>query len=75
MFFTLLIGSGLTLMFPFLTEALIDKGVNAGNLGFISFILLAQLSVFLGVLVVEIFRNWLMLFVGTHLSITIISDF
>ncbi len=75
MFLFLLTGSGLTLIFPFLTEALIDKGVNAKDLNFISIILLAQLGVFLGSIIIDIFRNWLMLYVGTHISITIISDF
>jgi len=75
MFLLLLLGSGLTLVFPFLTEALIDKGVTAKNLNFIFVILLAQLGVFLGSIIIDIFRNWLMLYVGTHLSITIISDF
>ncbi|WP_087137707.1 peptidase domain-containing ABC transporter [Elizabethkingia meningoseptica] len=75
MFLLLLCGSGLTLFFPFLAEALIDKGVNSKNLGLITYILLAQLSVVLGVLVVDVIRNWLVLYVGTHLSITIISDF
>lgn len=75
MFLLLLLGSGLTLIFPFLTQALIDKGVNTKDLNFISIILLAQLGVFLGSITIEIFRNWLMLYVGTHLSIQIISDF
>ncbi|MDY3526051.1 peptidase domain-containing ABC transporter [Riemerella anatipestifer] len=75
MFLLLLFGSGLTLIFPFLTEALIDKGVNAKDLNFIFIILLAQLGVFLGSITIEIIRNWLMLYVGTHLSIKIISDF
>lgn len=75
MFLLLLLGSGLTLVFPFLTEALIDKGVNAKDLNFIFIILLAQLGVFLGSITIEIFRNWLMLYVGTHLSISIISNF
>ena len=75
MFLLLLLGSALTLVFPFLTEALIDKGVNAKDLNFIFIILLAQLGLFLGSIIFSIFRNWLMLYVGTHLSITIISDF
>jgi ATP-binding cassette, subfamily B, bacterial len=75
MFSLLLLGSGLTLIFPFLTQNLIDKGVNAKNLSVISIILLAQLAVYLGTLTIEIVRNWLMLFVGTKVSITIISDF
>jgi ATP-binding cassette subfamily B protein len=75
MFLMLLLGSGLTLIFPFLTQNLIDKGVNKKDLGFIGVILLAQLGVFLGSVIIEIIRNWLMLFVGTKISITIISDF
>jgi ATP-binding cassette subfamily B protein len=75
MFLFLLLGSGLTLIFPFLTEALIDKGVNAKDLSFVSYILIAQLSVFFGAISIEVIRNWLMLYVGTHLSITIITDF
>jgi ATP-binding cassette subfamily B protein len=75
LFVLLLLGSGLTLIFPFLTQNLIDKGVNKRDLNFISLILLAQLSVFLGSIIIEIVRNWLMLFVGTKISITIISDF
>ncbi|AZA84270.1 ABC transporter ATP-binding protein [Chryseobacterium lactis] len=75
MFLLLLVGSALTLVFPFLTEALIDKGVNAKNLNFIFIILLAQLGVFLGSIIINIFRNWLMLYIGTHLSINIISEF
>lgn len=75
MFLLLLLGSSLTLTFPFLTEALIDKGVNAKDLNFIFIILLAQLGVFLGSITIEIIRNWLMLYVGTHLSIKIISNF
>lgn len=75
MFALLFLGSCLTLILPFLTQNLIDKGVNKKNLSFISVILLAQLAVFLGSIIIEIIRNWLMLFVGTKISITIISDF
>lgn len=75
MFLLLLAGSALTLVFPFLTQALIDKGVNAKNMDFIFIILLAQLGLFLGSIIINIFRNWLMLYIGTHLSINIISEF
>lgn len=71
----LLFGSALTLVFPFLTQALIDEGVNAKNSNLIFLILLAQLGVYLGAITIEIFRNWLMLYTGTKLSISIISQF
>jgi len=41
----------------------------------ITVILLAQLGLFFGTITFEIIRNWLMLFIGTKLSIKIISDF
>lgn len=75
MFFMLMLGSGITLIFPFLTQNLIDKGVNEKNINFIIVILLAQLSLFLGSTTIEVIRNWLMLYMGTKLSINIISDF
>ena len=75
LFLMLMLGSGLTLIFPFLTQNLIDKGVNAKNLNFVSIILLAQLGVFLGAITINVIRNWMMLYVGTKLSITIISEF
>lgn len=75
MFFLLILGSGLTLIFPFLTEALIDRGVNKKDHNFIFTILLAQLSLFIGSITINIFRNWFLLYIGTHLSITIVSDF
>jgi ATP-binding cassette, subfamily B, bacterial len=75
LFFMLLLGSSITLIFPFLTQNLIDKGVNAKNLNLISTILLAQLGLFLGAITIEIIRNWIVLYIGTKISITIISDF
>lgn len=74
-FILILVGSVINLAFPFLTETLIDDGVNAKNLNIISIVLIAQLSLFLGLITINIFRNWITLYVGSHLSIGIISDF
>lgn len=75
LFIMLLSGSSLTLIFPFLTQNLIDNGVVKKDLNFISLILLAQLGLFLGAITIEIIRNSIMLFIGTKISITIISNF
>ncbi len=75
MFAMLLLGSGFTLIFPFLTQYLIDNGVIAKNLNVIGLILIAQLVLFLGSITIEIIRNWLVLYVGTKLSIIVISNF
>ena len=74
-FFLMLLGSLLTLALPFLTQSLIDRGINGQNLGIITIILLSQLSIFCGVLIFQVLRNWIMLFVGTKVSISIISNF
>ncbi|WP_431214044.1 peptidase domain-containing ABC transporter [Puia sp. P3] len=75
LFSLLLLGSLITFVFPFLSRSLIDRGVSGKNIGIIKLILLAQLALFTGTIVIEIFRNWIMLVIGTKLSINIISDF
>ncbi|MDR3653460.1 MAG: peptidase domain-containing ABC transporter [Paludibacter sp.] len=73
--FSLAVGSLLTLILPFLTQALIDKGVSAHNLNIVFLILLSQIFVFLGSVIIEIVRNWLILYIGARVNISIISDF
>lgn len=71
----LFLGTLTTLAFPILTQKLIDEGVNKNNLSVITYILLAQLAFFTGNIVFGVFRNWIMLVVGTKVNIRIISDF
>lgn len=69
------VSSLITLVFPFLTKELIDNGIENKNLNLITLILLAQLSLFLGSMIINITRNWLTLYIGTYVSINLISDF
>lgn len=75
LFFSLAIGSVVTLIFPFLTAALIDKGVNHKSLSIVFVILLAQIFLFVGSVIIDIVRNWLIIFIGARINIAIISDF
>ncbi len=75
MFLLLLMGTLTTLIFPILTQKLIDDGVSKKDLSIITYILLAQLAFFLGNIIFGIFRNWIMLVVGTKINIQIISNF
>lgn len=68
-------GSLFTLLFPFLTQSLIDKGIVVKKLNYVFIILLAQVFIFLGSVVIEIVRNWLILYIGARINIAIISDF
>lgn len=68
-------GSLLTLIFPFLTEKLVDNGIKNKNLNFITLILLSQLLILFGNTFFDIIRNRIILFIGSRINIEIISDF
>ena len=71
----MLLGSLLQLVFPFLTQTLVDRGINGKNLGFVTLILIAQLVLFIAQLSVNFIRGWILLHVNTRIDIALISDF
>ncbi len=71
----LVIGSILQLIFPFLTQSIVDYGINYQNINFIYLILIAQLTLFISQTSVEIIRSWLLLHVTSRINISLISDF
>ena len=71
----MVVGTLLQLVFPFLTQALVDVGIRDGNLSFITLILVAQLVVSVSQLSVEFIRSWILLHVNTRINISLISDF
>lgn len=75
MLILLVLGACLSLISPFITQSLIDKGVVVRDLSYVTLVLIAQLALFVGSLVIEVFRNWIVLVIGTKLNINIISDF
>lgn len=73
--FGMIAGSMLQLVFPFLTQAMVDKGINGRNLDIISLILIAQLGLFLTQLLIGYIRSWIMLYINSRIDISLISDF
>jgi ATP-binding cassette subfamily B protein len=71
----LFVASLLELTIPFLTQSLIDTGVNGGNMRFIYIVLFSQLMIFLGKIAIEIIRSWILLHITARVNINIISDF
>lgn len=72
---SMIIGSGLSLIFPFLTQALVDNGINHKNISFVTLILVSQLTLFLASTFINLIRSWLMLHMNARINILIISDF
>ncbi|MDP2178170.1 peptidase domain-containing ABC transporter [Methylicorpusculum sp.] len=75
LFIGLFAGSLILLAFPFMTQALVDYGVNHNNLNFVYVLLAAQLMLFLSQTSVELIRSWILLHIGSRINIAIISDF
>ena len=69
------IASLLQLIFPFLTQSIVDTGINTNNLPFIYLVLIAQFMLFFSRTVVEFIRSRLLLYISTHINASILSDF
>jgi ATP-binding cassette, subfamily B, bacterial len=77
--FQLLLGLGiaslLQLFLPFLTQSVVDTGINTHNIHFVYIVLLAQLALFAGRLAVEFVRSWILLHISTRINLSILTDF
>lgn len=71
----LLVGSLLQLIFPFLTQSIVDVGIQNQDIHFIYLVLLAQVMLFFGRTSVEVFRSWILLHLSTRVNISLVSDF
>ncbi|WP_222538672.1 peptidase domain-containing ABC transporter [Pedobacter polysacchareus] len=75
LFVGLAVGSLLQLIVPFLTQSVVDIGINTRNLNFVYIILIAQTMLFLGRMSVDFIRGWILLHITTRINISILTDF
>ena len=75
LFLGMLLGTLLQLIFPFLTQTIVDYGIGNNNLSFVVVILIAQLTLYVAQTAVEFIRSWILLHISTRINISIISDF
>ena len=71
----MILGSIIQLIFPFLTQSIVDIGINNQDLSFITLILVAQLVLFVSQTFVDFLRGWILLHISTRINISLISDF
>ena len=71
----MLLGSLLQLIFPFLTQSIVDKGIGNQNIAFIFLVLIAQFILIISRMSVDFIRNWILLHISTRINISLISDF
>lgn len=75
LFIGLVAGSVIQLILPFLTQTVVDFGINSQNLSYIYLVLIAQLVLVVSGASVEFIRGWILLHIGMRVNISLISDY
>lgn len=71
----LTLGTVFQLIFPFLTQSLVDIGIDTKNLNFIYIVLAGQLALFLGSTMVRFIQSWILLHISVRINVSLIADF
>jgi len=72
---SLVVGSLLQLIFPFLTQSVVDFGITNQNINFVYLVLIAQMVLYASKTGVDFIRSWILLHISTRVNISLISDF
>lgn len=72
--FGMILGTIIQMITPFLTQSIVDIGINTKNISFVNLILIAQLALFIGNTVVSFIRSWITLHISTRVNISILTD-
>lgn len=72
---TLLVTSAIQLLFPFITQGMVDVGIANRDLGFITVLLIAQIMLLAMQTFIGFLRSWMMLQMNARVDIAMISDF
>ncbi|WP_436404971.1 peptidase domain-containing ABC transporter [Prevotella intermedia] len=71
----LLLSSLLQLVFPFLTQAIVDMGIGGKDIGFVWLVLLAEMMLLFSRTAIDFIRSKILLHISTRINISLISDF
>ncbi|NLA63246.1 MAG: peptidase domain-containing ABC transporter [Bacteroidales bacterium] len=71
----LFIGSVLQLIFPFLTQAIVDTGIQGKDIHFIWLVLIAQMMLLFSRTTIDFIRRKILLHISTRINVSLISDF
>jgi len=74
-FFALFIAMSLQMIFPFLTQSIVDTGINTQNIQYITIILAAQLMLTFSRTVIDFIRSRILLNISAKINFALVSDF
>lgn len=75
LFLAMLLGSLIQLALPFLTQIIVDRGIQDKDIGFLQLILSGQLLLMISRISVSFLRGWILFYVSTPINITLVYDF
>ena len=71
----LLLGSLLQLVFPFLTQGVVDKGIGTRSISLVELFIIGQLALIVSQAAIEFIRSRTLLYISTKVSLSVLSDF
>ena len=74
-FFGMLIGVVISLIFPFITQAIVDKGIETGDYDFIHILLAATIVLTISSVLSGYIQSRMMLFIAERVNISMVSNF
>lgn len=60
---------------PFISKAVIDVGIQTRDLDFINIVLIANIAIYVSILLSNLVRDWILLHVTSRINIALISDY
>lgn len=73
--FGMFFGMFLSLVTPFLTQAMVDDGIGMRDMGLILNILFAQIFIFIGTFLIGLISSYVSLYMSTRININVLSDY
>lgn len=62
-------------LLPFISKAVIDVGIQTQDIDFINIVLIANIAIFISILLSNMVRDWILLHVASRVNIALISDY
>jgi len=71
----MLIGSAIQLVFPYLTQSIVDTGINTQNLNFIEIVLAAEMMLLFSQTIVDFIQSRILLHISIRINLSLLSEF
>ncbi|SDD47659.1 peptidase domain-containing ABC transporter [Niabella drilacis] len=75
LFVVMLVVTALQGLLPFISKAVIDVGIQTHDVDFITIVLVANIAIYVSILLSNMARDWILLHVTARVNIALISDY